>query len=238
MPAFRGLPEPQMTELREGLVLLEHSDPGARHAGLSTNTFAVVKNGRALLIDVSFSLLVPFVRQLRTRGFTPAGLLITHRHVAGTGDSLRAISDEFRIPVLLHPVDAQHPQSRAARVSFEDPMAHPLLADFGMEAVVFPGHTEGHIILYGSSNGGILIAGDAAMGTSSSQAKSGVEKVTRPPMQLSVDDDELRAHWASFNRPVASILPYHGTGYLDRTAADMANIMSPLANAKGTTAFS
>jgi glyoxylase-like metal-dependent hydrolase (beta-lactamase superfamily II) len=237
MSAFRGLPEPQMTELREGLVLLEHSDPGARRAGLSTNTFAVLKNGRALLVDVSFSLLLPFVRQLRTKGFTPAGLLITHRHVAGTGDSLRDIADEFRIPVLLHPIDAQHPQSRSARVSFENPMANPLLAEFEVEAVLFPGHTEGHIILYGSANGGILITGDAAMGTSSSQAKAGVETVIRPPMQLSVDDDELRKQWVSFNRPVASILPYHGTGYMDRTAADMSNIMSPLTSAKGTTGF-
>jgi glyoxylase-like metal-dependent hydrolase (beta-lactamase superfamily II) len=116
-------------------------------------------------------------------------------------------------------------------------MANPLLAEFEVEAVLFPGHTEGHIILYGSANGGILITGDAAMGTSSSQAKAGVETVIRPPMQLSVDDDELRKQWVSFNRPVASILPYHGTGYMDRTAADMSNIMSPLTSAKGTTGF-
>ena len=238
MSAFRGLPEPQMTELREGLILLEHSDPGARRAGLSTNTFAVLKNGRALLVDVSFSLLVPFVRELSAKGFKPAGLLVTHRHVAGTGDSLRAIADEFKIPVLLHPIDAQHPQARVANVSFENPMTHPLLAEFGWEPILFPGHTEGHIMLYEAADGGTLITGDAAMGTSSGRAKAGVEKVIRPPMQLSTDDDELREHWLSFKRPVASILPYHGTGYLDRSAADMANVMEPLANAKGTTAFS
>ena len=36
--AFRGSPEPQMTELRDDVVLLEHSDPGARQAQLSPRT--------------------------------------------------------------------------------------------------------------------------------------------------------------------------------------------------------
>lgn len=233
---FRGLPEPQMTDLREGLVLIEHSDPGARHARLSTNTYAVLHNGRSLLVDVSFSGLVPFVRQLVSRGFPPAGLVITHRHVAGTGDSVREIANEFKIPVLLHPIDAHHPQARVARVSYENPIGHPLLAEFGVEAIFFPGHTEGHIVLYGAGNGGFLITGDAAMGPTAGQSASGVERVIRPPAQLSTDDAELRKHWLTFNHPVATILPYHGTGYVDR-GADMSGIMAPLTNVQPTMGF-
>ncbi len=236
--AFRGTPEPQMTELREGLILLEHSDPGARRAGLSTNTFAILKNGRALLVDVSFSLLVPYVRALASKGFAPAALVLTHRHVAGTGDSVREIGDEFDIPLLMHPIDAHHPQAGVAGVHFEDPTGHTLLAEFGMESILFPGHTEGHIVLYGAEAGGVLITGDAAMGTSSQQAAAGVEKVIRPPMQLSTDDAGLRKHWLAFKRPVATILPYHGTGYIDRSEAEMASIMAPLVSATPTMGFS
>ena len=36
---------------------------------------------------------MPFVRQLAARGFTPAGLVISHRHVAGTGDALGALAN-------------------------------------------------------------------------------------------------------------------------------------------------
>jgi glyoxylase-like metal-dependent hydrolase (beta-lactamase superfamily II) len=226
-----------MTELREGLVLIEHSDPGARYARLSTNTYAVLHGARALLVDVSVSTLAPFVRQLVARGFAPAALVITHRHVAGTGDSVREIADEFKIPVLLHPIDAQHPQARVARVPYRNPIGHPLLAEFGVEAILFPGHTEGHIVLYGAENGGFLITGDAAMGPTAGQAASGIERVIRPPAQLSVDDGELRQHWLSFERPVTTILPYHGAGYVDR-AADIGRIMAPLTNAQPTLGFS
>jgi hypothetical protein len=79
----------------------------------------------------------------------------------------------------------------------------------------------------------MAITGDAAMGTSAVQAAAGIEKVVRPPAQLSTDDEELREHWIAFTRPLATILPYHGTGYVDR-AADMASIMAPLTSEQPT----
>ena len=146
-----------MTSLRDDVVLIEHSDPGARQAQLSTNSYAVLRDGRALLLDTNFSMLVPFVRELAARGFTPAALVLSHRHVAGTGDAVRDLANEFKIPVLMHPTDAAHPQAAAARVPYENVMNHPLLAEFGVEAIHFPGHTAGHIALYGRRRAGFCL---------------------------------------------------------------------------------
>jgi len=225
-----------LTTLRDDVVLIEHSDPGARQAQLSTNTYAVLRNGRALLIDTNFSPLLPFVRELAARGFTPAGLVISHRHVAGTGDAVRTLANEFEMPVLMHPIDAGHPQAAVTRVPYEDPVGHPLLQEFGLEAIFFPGHTAGHIALYSARNDGIMFTGDAAMGTTAGQAGSGIERLIRPPAGLSTDDGELRKRWLSFKRPVSTVLPYHGTGYVDR-AADIAGIMAPLTREQPTTSF-
>jgi len=43
-----------------------------------------------------------------------------------------------------------------------------------------------------------------------------------------VDDVELREQWLAFDRPIATVLPFHGTGYIDRRAADIDSIMHPL----------
>jgi len=225
-----------MTTLSEDVVLIEHSDPGAWQAQLSTNTYAVLRHGRAILLDTNFSPLLPFVRELAARGFTPAALVISHRHVAGTGDAVRTLAKEFKVPVLMHPQDVGHPQAMVTQVPYENPIDHPLLAEFGLEAIHFPGHTSGHIALYSADTGGLLLTGDAAMGTTAGQAAAGIERLIRPPAGLSTDDAELRKRWLSFNRPVATVLPYHGTGYVDR-AADIARIMAPLTREQPTTGF-
>ena len=63
-----------------------------------------------LLVDTNVSHLLPFVRQLSDDGFSPAALVITHRHVVGLGDALSDLKAEFKIPLLLHPIDAKHKQ--------------------------------------------------------------------------------------------------------------------------------
>ena len=79
--AFRGKSQAQMTHLRPDIVLIEHSDPGAEEVHISTNTYALLNAGRMLLVDTNVSHLLPFVRQLSDDGFSPAALVITHRHV-------------------------------------------------------------------------------------------------------------------------------------------------------------
>jgi len=101
---------PQMTRLRPDIALIEHSDPGAEAVHISTNTYALLKDRLMLLVDTNVSPLLPFVRQLSNEGFSPAAVVITHRHVVGGGDALTDLMAEFKIPLFLHPIDAKHQQ--------------------------------------------------------------------------------------------------------------------------------
>lgn len=231
---FRGMIQPQMTHLRPDIVLIEHSDPGAAKAHISTNTYALLNAGRMLLVDTNTSSLLPFVRQLSNDGFSPVALVILHRHLVGSGDALIDLKTEFKIPLLLHPIDAGHKQARASGLPFENPMGHPILTEFGFEAQLFSGQTAGSIMLYSTKDGGVLLTGDSACGTSADQAEAGLERLIRPPVQTSEDDVELRRQWLAFDRAVTTVLPYHGTGYIDRPAADMAQIMRPLVRPEST----
>ena len=76
-------------------------------------------------------------------------------------------------------------------------------------------------------DGGTLLTGDAAMGRTAVQTENGVEYLIRPPVMMNVNDAQLRAQWLGFHRPLTSVLPYHGTGYLDH-ASDLPTIMAPL----------
>jgi metal-dependent hydrolase (beta-lactamase superfamily II) len=69
--------------LSENLALLEYSDPGAVRARLSTNGFALLTDESALLFDTGAEELLPLINQLRSQGFTPRGLVLSHRHIAG-----------------------------------------------------------------------------------------------------------------------------------------------------------
>ena len=51
------------------------------------------------------------MRQLSDDGYSPAILVLSHRHVVGLGDAIGDLSTEFKIPVLLHPIDAGHEQA-------------------------------------------------------------------------------------------------------------------------------
>jgi glyoxylase-like metal-dependent hydrolase (beta-lactamase superfamily II) len=135
---------------------------------------------------------------------------------------------------LLHPIDARHEQALAAGIPFDNPIGHRLLSEFGFEALLFPGQTAGSIMLYSTNSGGLLLTGDSASGTSADQAKVGLERLIRPPIETSVDDAELRRQWLAFDRSVATVLPFHGTGYVDRPAAVLASIMRPLVRSEPT----
>ena len=231
---FRGMSKPQMTRLRPDIALIEYSDAGAEEAHLSTNTYALLNAGRMLLLDTNVSSLIPFVRQLSDDGYSPAALVLSHRHVVGLGDAIGDLSTEFKIPVLLHPIDASHEQAMVSGIRFENPVGHPILGEFGVEALLFPGQTAGSVVLYAAKHGGVLLTGDSAMGTTANQAKADVERLVRPPIETSVDDAKLRKQWLAFDRPVATVLPFHGTGYIDRHANDIASIMRPLVRPEPT----
>ncbi len=250
-------PEPQA--LLDDLLLLEHEDPGSRKDGMSTNSYALLgdggADGEALLVDATFDYLMPSIRGLAERGHWPAAVVLTHRHVlAGNGTMLDDLRAEFGdVPVLLHPTDAAYsvaadphaadhplentePPEAAPGVGFLDPVGDPegraLLAGFGVEALHFPGHTQGSVVLYRERDG-LLLSGDAAMGTTVRQATA--EEVVRPWPFMSVDDARLRKGWLRFGRPVSNLAPYHGrAAYLGRDAEEMRRIMRHLTREEPT----
>ena len=119
---FRGMAKPQMTRLRPDIALIEYSDAGAEEVHISTNTYALLNVGRMLLLYTNVSSLLPFVWQLSDDGYSPAHLVLSHRHVVGLGDAIGNISTEFKIPVLLHPIDARHQQALDSGIQFKNPV--------------------------------------------------------------------------------------------------------------------
>jgi len=223
---------PEPNRLLDDLILLEHTDPGARPAGMSTNAYVLLADGKALIVDAAFDYLLTPTREIAGRGYRPAGLLLSHRHLAGNGDMFGAFQEEFGAPIFLHPLDAAHPQAGGADVELRDPMESPLFAEFGVEVIHFPGQTEGSVMLYRRRDG-LLLAGDSAMGPTNPQTASGVERLIRPPVFTSTDDAQLRRNWIEFAKPVAHLGPYHGSVYVDRDKA-MEGLMRPLVREEPT----
>lgn len=207
------------------LVPMPYGHPSLRRAQMVTHAYALLAPGRALLVDAVDPHVVPQVDELRRSGIRLAGLLLTHRHVVPAGRT-RELSQEWDIPVYLHPADALHLQSRGAGLEYQDPMAAGFDEDFGAEVIHFPGHTEGHVMLY-RAHDGLLVTGDSAMGPTAPQALRGIARVIRPPASFSASDAHIRAGWERFDRRVVSLAPYHGEMFLDREA-DMPSIMAPL----------
>jgi len=230
---MESIPKPEVKRLLDDLILIEHSDPGGRGAGMATNTYALLADGKSLLVDATADYLLPAIREISREGYPPAGLLLTHRHVAGNADVLQALEEEFGVPIFLHPVDARHPQAIGAGVEFQDPTDSALLEEFGVEAVLFSGQTEGSVMLYRERDG-LVVAGDSAMGPPKHRAAEGVERLVRPPVFTSVDDDQLRRNWERFDRPVAHLAPFHGAAYVGSYAGKMEDIMRPLLRAEPT----
>jgi glyoxylase-like metal-dependent hydrolase (beta-lactamase superfamily II) len=210
--------DPTPRRLPGDVVLLPHVEPFAAAHGMAANAYALLHAGGAVLVDAPFADLLPALTALADAGHPPAALVLTHRHVAAQADALADVARAWGgIPVYLHPADAAHPQgATAARrwgVRFADPLAEPALANaraWDAEALAFPGHTAGHVVLYRRAAGGVLVAGDAAMGSSVAEAAAGRTGAVRPPVTLSEDDDAIRRAWARFDRPLAVVAPYHG----------------------------
>jgi glyoxylase-like metal-dependent hydrolase (beta-lactamase superfamily II) len=204
---------------------------------MATNTYALLTDGKSLLVDAASGYLLPPIREIAGRGHAPAGLLLTHRHVAGNADILEAFQEEFGAPIFLHPIDAHHPQGARTGTEFRDPIGDPegsaLLAEFGVEAVLFPGQTEGSVMLYRGRDG-LVLAGDSAMVPPKWQAQEGVERLVRPPVYTSADDGRLRHNWERFDRPVSHLGPFHGAAYVGSYAGKMEDIMRPLLRAEPT----
>ena len=221
--------------LYNDLILLPHDEPFARRNGRSANCYALLGEAQSVLIDGGFADLLPAARTLADRGYPPAAILLTHRHVAAQGDAFGTFVRQFRTTLLLHPTEAQHPQARQTGLTFEDPMTPNILQHLGIgnaEVLFFPGHTEGHIMIYRRAHGGVLLTGDCAVGPRFDR-KDDNPVLVRPPLPLMVDDAQLRRNWETFDRPIATVGPYHGGLFVDQAGA-MREVMAPLKQEQAT----
>ncbi len=210
--------------LYDDLLLLR----GGSFSGERANGYAILSGGRMLLVDAVFRQQLDAVRALRGEGIAPAALVLTHRHAAAQANALRAFHAELRVPVYLHPADADHPQARNKGIPFRDPTTpDALLDEFGVSAVHFPGHTDGHVLLRWSAHGGVVFAGNCATG------EGEADGLSRPPAAFSHDDEQLRRGWAGFALQAASLCPFHGAPFVDR-AADMPRFLASLAAPRAT----
>ncbi len=200
--------------LQDNLFVLPHYEAEALAHGLPANAYALLSGPNAILVDAVFADIVPGLQTLISKGCRPVALVLTHRHVAAQADLLPEIARTFHIPVFLHPIDAAHPQAKQTGFPYSDPAGASLFADLGIEIRLFPGHTEGHVALYTKQAGGLLIAGDCAVGPTIAEAADRWTLV-RPPVFLNVDDDELRQAWEGLSLPVSAIVTYHGVPRTD-----------------------
>jgi len=218
--------------LYDDLVLLPHNEPFARRNGRSANCYAVVREDHSVLVDGGFSDLLAAADALQSKGTPPKTILLTHRHVAAQGDAFDIFIREFGATIFLHPLDAHHPQARRTGLAFADPMTSELLRSSDIEILFFPGHTEGHIMVYLAAHGGVLLTGDCAMGPRFDGDVYGT-RLVRPPINLMVDDAQLRHGWETFKRPLATVGPYHGGLFVDQGDA-MGEVMAPLTRLEPT----
>ena len=160
--------------LRDDLFVLPHREEEVAARGIPANTYALQVGDRLILLDVVFADALLSLRAFITDHVYPAALVLSHRHVVAQAQVLTAVVKEFGIPVFLNPLEARHPQvTGTSDLSYEDPAKSALLAELGIDVLPMPGHTEGHIMLYRSEDGGLLLAGDCAVGPSAGEVQRG-----------------------------------------------------------------
>lgn len=214
------------------LFQIKHSDPGSIKAGMATNTYILTANGKALIIDAAFDYLLETIKEVLRDTLTVAGFFYSHNHVVGNSNFLEGYKNEFNVPFFLHSLDAAAFGIENASF-FENPINHPALTDFNIEVQLFQGHTKGSVIIYQAGNGGLIIAGDAAMGATDGQALEGIERLIRVPTQMSYSDSTIRQNWLAFNLPVAHFASYHGISYYNKKQ-EMPEIMKLLTREQAT----
>ena len=211
--------------LYDDLVLLPQKSAVTGGTGRPPNSFAVLFAGYSVLFDAPYSWTLGGIRDLADKGYAPKVLVLSHRNVAGQGDAYETLQGEYGLPILLHPGDASHPEARRAGVDFGDPMTNEVLREASCEVIHFPGHTAGSAMLYWPAHGGVLLAGDCAVGPGPRQSQV-PPRLERSPGPTEEMTERLAEQWRTFDKPLRTVCPLHGTVYQDRD--DLVEIMRPL----------
>ncbi len=215
---------PKAQYLYDDLVLLPQAG-ATTGSGRPPNSFAVLFEGYSVLFDAPYNWTLGGIHKLAEEGYPPKVLVLSHRNVAGQGDAYGALRETYGVLILLHPADASHPEAKQAGVEFDDPVTDEVLEEAGLEPIHFPGHTAGSVILYWSAHGGVLLAGDCAVGPGPRQDQEPL-RLERSPGPTEAMTERLAEQWRVFDKPLRTVCPLHGTVYKDRD--DLADIMRPL----------
>ena len=182
------------------------------------NSFAILREGRSILFDAAFSWTIDGIAALADGGHPPVALVLSHRNTVGSADALDEIRTRFDVPVMLHPADAAHEEAASSGIDFVDPMHSAALDEAGLTRMHVPGHTDGSVMLWMEDEGGILLAGDCAVGPGPEQGGDDPDAPPRLQRPKMADEDERRFvpawHAALASHRVAAILPLHGRCYL------------------------
>ena len=219
---------PESQTLYNDLVLLPQKGATTGGSGRPPNSFAILFNDYSVLFDAPYSWTLAGIKDLADKGYPPRVLVLSHRNVAGQGDAFGTLQENYNLPILLHPDDASHPEAKRSGVDFGDPMDDEVLKESGLEVIHFPGHTAGSVMLLWSAHGGVLLAGDCAVGPGPRQDQE-PPRLERSPGPTETMTEQLAEQWRTFSRPLRTVGPLHGTVYQDRD--DLADIMRPLYDA-------
>ncbi|MCF3934619.1 MBL fold metallo-hydrolase [Acuticoccus sp. M5D2P5] len=194
--------------------------------GRPPNSYAILGRQGSVFIDAVYSWTMDAVDQIAHAGLPPTAFVLTHVDVAAKGDAFETIRERYGCPILMHPADVSRPQSARAGVAFMDPRPDGALRSFGIDVIEMPFHTPGSIMLHYPKNRGVLFAGDSAVGPGPRQPQD-PPHLERPIVDEGLEDP-FKAEWETIlaQRLVSSILPLHGTPYVDR--GDLGDIARPL----------
>lgn len=195
--------------------------------GRPPNSYAILLQSSSILVDAVYSWTMEGVRRIADAGMPPAAFVLTHADVAAQGDAFEELRNTYSCPILLHPADQKLPRAAKAGVGFMDPRSDSALKAAGLDVIEMPFHTPGSIMLHTDRNRGMLFAGDCAVGPGPKQNPEPA-RLERPQVDSDEMDAAFREQWLSLKsqRLMSSILPLHGTPYVDR--ADLRHIAMPL----------
>ena len=182
--------------------------------GRPPNSYAIIFDDFSILIDAPFSWCREAIEWLVLSGKRPRRHFLSHRHIPMSADAIREYERRDGKIFLLHPNDQSHDDA-AGKAEYADPTCDPVLAETGLEAIHMPGHTAGSVMLYSQLNGGILFAGDCAVGPGPQQA-NGSPFLQRPIMKQGEQNFCTRFAEIAGSREIATVLPYHGDWYSGR----------------------
>ena len=192
------------------------------------NSYAVLRDGYSVLFDAPFSWVVDGVQRLADDGHPPLACVLSHRDLAASGDAFADLASEFGVSILLHPDDQATVAAKEADVAWGDPttgQGAAILADADLELIHIPGHSPGSVMLYLADDGGVVLAGDSAVGPGPEQADQ------TPRLQRPIKADEDPRFIETWRRtisrlPIAAVLPLHGQGYHARDHDDFAGVVA------------